>query len=73
MKIAVIKDPKQGESRVAMTPENVKILVNAGNEVLIDHNAGIGSGFTNEQYEEVGGTIVDTAQAWEAELIVKVK
>ncbi|MBF8807936.1 MAG: alanine dehydrogenase [Enterococcus lacertideformus] len=73
MKIAVIKDPKQGESRVGMTPENVRLLVDAGNEVLVDSHAGIGSGFTNEQYEEAGGTIVDTATAWEADLIVKVK
>ena len=42
MKIGVIKDPKQGEARVGMTPENVKILVEAGNEVLVDSNAGAG-------------------------------
>ena len=73
MKIGVIKDPKQGEARVGMTPENVKILVEAGNEVLVDNNAGAGSGFTNEQYVEAGGKIVDTDTAWTAELIVKVK
>ncbi|MFR3684941.1 MAG: alanine dehydrogenase [Enterococcus sp.] len=73
MKIGVIKDPKQGEARVGMTPENVKILVEAGNEVLVDNNAGAGSGFTNEQYIEAGGKIVDTDEAWTAELIVKVK
>ena len=73
MKIGVIKDPKQGEARVGMTPENVRILVEAGNEVLVDDNAGAGSGFTNEQYIEAGGKIVDTDEAWTAELIVKVK
>lgn len=73
MKIGVIKDPKQGEARVGMTPENVKILVEAGNEVLVDDHAGAGSGFTNEQYVEAGGKIVDTDTAWTADLIVKVK
>ena len=73
MKIGVIKDPKQGEARVGMTPENVKILVEAGNEVLVYSNAGAGCGFTNDLYEAAGGQIVDTETAWEAELIVKVK
>ncbi|MDR0297258.1 MAG: alanine dehydrogenase [Streptococcaceae bacterium] len=73
MKIGVIKDPKQGEARVGMTPENVAILVAAGNTVLVDDGAGVGSGFTNEQYVAAGGEIVTTDAAWEAELIVKVK
>ena len=73
MKIGVIKDPKQGEARVVMTPENVKILVEAGTEVLVASNAGAGCGFTNDLYEAAGGQIVDTETAWEAELIVKVK
>jgi alanine dehydrogenase len=73
MKIGVIKDPKQGEARVGMTPENVKILVEAGNEVFVDSNAGAGCGFTDELYKAAGGQIVDTETAWEAELIVKVK
>ena len=73
MKIGVIKDPKQGEARVGMTPENVKILVDAGNEVLVDSGAGAGCGFTDDHYKEAGAKIVDTETAWEAELIVKVK
>lgn len=73
MKIGVIKDPKQGEGRVGMTPENVKILTANGHEVLVDQDAGIGAGFSNEEYEQAGGKIVDTQTAWEAELIVKVK
>lgn len=73
MKIGVIKDPKQGEARVGMTPKNVKILVDAGNEVLVDSGAGAGCGFTDDHYKEAGAKIVDTKTAWEAELIVKVK
>lgn len=73
MKIAVIKDPKQGESRVGMTPENVKILTDAGHTVLVDTNAGVGSGFPDEMYKAAGGQIVDTDTAWTADMIVKVK
>lgn len=73
MKIGVIKDPKQGEGRVGMTPENVKKLVAEGHEVLVDCDAGIGAGFSNEEYEAAGGKIVSTEEAWEAKLIVKVK
>lgn len=73
MKIGVIKDPKQGEGRVGMTPENVKILTAEGHQVLVDKDAGVGAGFSNEEYEAAGGEIVDTKEAWSAELIVKVK
>lgn len=73
MKIGVIKDPKQGEGRVGMTPENVKILTAEGHEVLVDRDAGIGAGFSNEEYQAAGAKIVDTEEAWTAPLIVKVK
>lgn len=73
MKIGVIKDPKQGEGRVGMTPENVKKLVMEGHEVLVDKDAGVGAGFSNEEYTAAGGKIVSTEEAWTAELIVKVK
>ncbi|MGO1760215.1 MAG: alanine dehydrogenase, partial [Mammaliicoccus vitulinus] len=54
MNIGVIKDPKQGESRVGMTPENVNRLVQSGNKVFVEKNAGLGSGFPDNLYEEVG-------------------
>ncbi|KRM94447.1 alanine dehydrogenase [Lentilactobacillus senioris] len=73
MKISVVKELKEGEGRVAETPENVKKLVDAGNEVLVDNNAGIGSGFTNEEYEAAGAKIVTPEEAWSADLVLKVK
>lgn len=73
MKIGVIKDPKQGEARVGMTPENVKRLVESGNEVFVESEAGIGSGFPNDLYEQAGAKIVDTQTAWKVDLAVKVK
>ncbi|WEG74343.1 alanine dehydrogenase [Vagococcus intermedius] len=73
MKVGIIKDPKQGEARVGMTPENVGKLVEAGHTVLVDSQAGVGCGFTDDQYEAFGGKIVETEVAWSADLIVKVK
>ena len=73
MKIAVIKEQKEGEGRVAATPENVQKMVDAGNEVLVEKNAGIGAGFSDEEFEQAGGKIVSHAEAWDAELCIKVK
>ncbi len=73
MKIAVVKDLKQGESRVGMTPENVKILVEAGHTLYVEDNAGFGAGFPNEQYIAAGAEIVEREKAWKAEMMVRVK
>lgn len=73
MKIGIIKDPKQGESRVGMTPENAKKLVDAGHQVFLDADAGAGCGFTNDLYEAVGVKVVDTKTAWDVDMVVKVK
>ncbi|MCU7558396.1 alanine dehydrogenase [Macrococcus capreoli] len=73
MKVGVVKELKQGEGRVACTPENVRKLTEAGHEVVVEKNAGVGSGFTDEMYQAEGGTIVTHEQAWEADLVIKVK
>lgn len=73
MKIGIIKDPKQGEARVGMTPENAQKLIEAGHEVFLDSDAGAGCGFTNDQYAAVGAKVVDTKTAWDVDMVVKVK
>lgn len=73
MKIGVIKEQKEGEGRVAATPENVRKMVEAGNEVLVEKDAGIGAGFSNEEYTDAGGKLVSHAEGWKAQLIIKVK
>ncbi|MCS0826200.1 alanine dehydrogenase [Cytobacillus firmus] len=74
MIIGVPKEIKNNENRVAATPASVDALVKAGHKVLVEIDAGIGSGFTNEDYTEVGAVIVDTAaEAWDAEMVMKVK
>lgn len=74
MKVGLPKEIKNNENRVGMTPVGVKALTSAGHEVLVEKTAGLGSGITDEEYIEAGATMVDTAaQAWDTEMVVKVK
>lgn len=75
MKIGCVKEIKNNEFRVGMTPENVKSYVNAGHEVFIERGAGAGSGFTDEEYAANGAVLLDTAKkVWDlSEMMIKVK
>ena len=74
MIVGVPKEIKDNEYRVAMTPAGVKQIIENGHQVLVQQSAGDGSRFTDEQYVEVGASIVPTAaDAWGAEMVVKVK
>lgn len=74
MKIGVPKEIKNNENRVAMTPAGVVNLTMHGHEVFIETNAGLGSGFTDEDYKAAGAHIVKTAaEAWKQEMVMKVK
>lgn len=75
MKIAVPKEIKNNEFRVAMTPSGVRELTGRGHQVFIETQAGAGSGIADAAYEAEGATIVkDAATAWNsAEIVVKVK
>jgi alanine dehydrogenase len=73
MKIGVIKEIKDQENRVAVTPDGVKQLIRAGHNVLVEMDAGSGSGFTDQEYQQAGAELVSTAQAWAVDLVVKVK
>lgn len=74
MRIGVPKEIKNNESRVAMTPAGVVTLTKAGHEVFIEKNAGLASGFSDEEYVKAGARIVETArEAWSFEMVMKVK
>lgn len=75
MKISVPREVKAFENRVALTPAGAEILVAAGHQVVIEHDAGAGSGFADAQYHEAGAAIAaDAALAWAAgDLVLKVK
>jgi alanine dehydrogenase len=74
MIIGVPREIKDGEDRVALTPAGVHALVPAGHRVLVETGAGLGSGFTDEEYAAVGAQLLPVAEVWgQAELLVKVK
>ncbi|MCI9640574.1 alanine dehydrogenase [Anaerovoracaceae bacterium 41-7] len=74
MIISVIKEIKPYENRVAATPTTVGELVRRGHEVLVERGAGLGSHFTDGEYEAAGAKIVAKEEAWnKGELIYKVK
>ncbi|MCV9886879.1 alanine dehydrogenase [Metabacillus halosaccharovorans] len=75
MIIGVPKEIKNNENRVALTPGGVTQLVAFGHRVLIEDQAGVGSGFENEDYKQAGAEIVDNAEkVWaNSEMVMKVK
>ena len=75
MLIGVPKEIKPDEYRVALTPAGAEMLKQAGHDLIIETNAGLGSGFTDDFYENAGAEIVDTSdEVWaRAEMIMKVK
>ncbi len=74
MLIGLPKEIKDGENRVGLSPGAVKALVARGHRVLIERGAGEGSAISDAEYQAAGGEIVESAaDAWSAELVVKVK
>ena len=75
MIIGVPREIKTHEYRVSVTPAGVLELTRRGHEVLVEKEAGAGSGLSDEEYVSAGAKIVDGPQAVfdQAELVVKVK
>jgi len=75
MIIGVPKEIKEQEQRVALLPSAAEQLTKRGHTVLVEKNAGIGSGYPDADYKKAGAEIVDLANdVWaKAEMIVKVK
>ncbi|MEX0300192.1 MAG: alanine dehydrogenase [Kordiimonas sp.] len=75
MLVGVPQEIKNREYRVGLTPASVRELIANGHEVIVQHNAGFEIGFTNEMYQAVGATVIETAAEIfaKADMIVKVK
>lgn len=75
MIIGTVREIKDDEYRVGLTPGGVEVLSKSGHTVLVESGAGLGSGFEDEEYSELGAQIVDSAQeVWaKADMVVKVK
>lgn len=74
MIIGVPKEIKNNENRVGMTPAGVGELVRHGHKVFVQSTAGVGSGFSDSDYEDVGAIILPAIEDVyrEADMIVKV-
>ncbi|MEY2470671.1 MAG: alanine dehydrogenase, partial [Actinomycetota bacterium] len=73
MKVGVPREIKTAEYRVALTPDGVTELVAHGHAVVVEHGAGDGSSIHDDDYTAAGATLVDAAEAWGADMVVKVK
>lgn len=75
MIIGVPKEIKNNENRVGLTPAGVSAFVKAGHKVFVQATAGMGSGFSDDEYKKAGATLLKTiAEVYKkAEMIVKVK
>lgn len=73
MQVGVPKEIKIKENRVALTPGGVATLVRRGHQVTVERGAGVGSGLSDSDYEKAGATLGTAADAWAAEMVVKVK
>lgn len=75
MLIGVPKEIKISENRVGMTEAGARQLVKEGHTVIVEKDAGVGSGISNEQYEKAGAKIIDTKKEVyaKADMIMKVK
>jgi alanine dehydrogenase len=74
MRIGVPREIKNNENRIALTPAGAHHLIESGHEVYVEKGAGIGSGFTDEQYIQAGAKIAVTVEeVWSMEMVMKVK
>jgi len=75
MIIGVPKEIKNNENRVALTPAGAKELIKRGHQVFVQQTAGLGSGFSDEDYKAAGASLLPSIEATYqiAEMIMKVK
>jgi len=73
MIIGIPKEIKTLEDRVSMTPGAVETLIRRGHSVLVEKGAGVGSGLPDDEYKAAGAKMVTAAEAWGAEMVIKVK
>nr|HPI55694.1 alanine dehydrogenase [Chitinophagaceae bacterium] len=70
--IGIPKENSFQENRVPLTPSAVSVIVNNGNRVVVEHNAGVASSFADNEYSEAGAQIVyDKREIFQADIILK--
>ncbi|RMF64212.1 MAG: alanine dehydrogenase, partial [Cyanobacteria bacterium J069] len=74
MEIGIPKEIKDQEFRVGLSPSSVRTLTEAGHTTFVETQAGVGAGFSDEDYQQAGAKVVATAkEVWSREMVVKVK
>ena len=75
MIVGILKEIKTEENRVCMTPAGVEVMTSNGHQLLVEHLAGVGSGFSDEEYVAAGAEIVSgPADVYaRAEMVMHVK
>lgn len=73
MRVGVPVEVKASEHRVALTPDGVRELAGRGHQIVVERGAGAGSSITDAEYTVAGAQLGTAEDAWEAELVVKVK
>ncbi len=75
MKIGCVKEIKNNEFRVGLTPDNVRSYVSAGHHVYMETGAGVGSGFSDDEYVHAGASLLDDPKdVWNlVDMMIKVK
>jgi alanine dehydrogenase len=75
MIVGILKEIKAEENRVSMTPAGVEVMIKNGHTVLVENNAGIGSGFEDKDYVAAGAQIINSAKQIydEAQMVMHVK
>jgi len=72
MKIGVLRESKEMERRVALTPELVKQLIKKDFTIVIEESAGEASNFTDDDYRSAGATLASKQEVCKSDIILKV-
>ncbi|MBN3520274.1 Re/Si-specific NAD(P)(+) transhydrogenase subunit alpha [Algoriphagus lutimaris] len=72
MKIGVLKETKDHERRVALSPEVIKLLIKKEFEIAVESGAGEGSNFTDEEYKAAGASLVAKKGVFDCDILLKV-
>jgi NAD(P) transhydrogenase subunit alpha len=74
MRIGIPKESRAGERRVAATPETIGRLKKLGFDVVVEHDAGAGASFHDDDYRHAGAVVVDdTRDVWASDIVLKVQ
>jgi len=73
MSIGLPRDVHDDEKRIPLTPEAIRILTDAGNEIFMERGAGQAAGFTDREYSDNGAIVADTpSRIYECDIIIKI-